>query len=91
MSEMWKKIFSLSISGTIVILGISLFCLFFRKKISRRWQYYIWLAAVIRLLLPISGGVNLVGSAFAGRESDRSSRRHRYKFHIRRAKQRDRL
>lgn len=69
MSEMWKKIFSLSISGTIVILGISLFCLFFRKKISRRWQYYIWLAAVIRLLLPISGGVNLVGSAFAGLES----------------------
>lgn len=30
-----------------------------------RWQYYIWLIAVLRLLVPFSGEMNLVGRAFA--------------------------
>lgn len=68
MNEICKVILSLSLSGTGIILGIFLFCRIFRKKLSRRWQYYIWLVAVARLLLPFSGEINLVGHAFTEAE-----------------------
>ena len=64
MSDVWKLILSLSFSGTVMILGIFLFCRIFHKKVSRRWQYYIWLVAVARLLIPFSGEANLTGRMF---------------------------
>ncbi len=64
MSDVWKTVLSLSFSGTVMILGIFLFCRIFHKKMSRRWQYYIWLVAVARLLVPFSGEINLTGRIF---------------------------
>lgn len=64
MSDVWKMILSLSVFGTVMILGIFLFCRIFHKKMSRRWQYYIWLVAVARLLIPFSGEINLTGRIF---------------------------
>ncbi len=68
MSELWKMVLSLSLSGSVLIVGIFLFCHLFRKKLSKSWQYYIWLAVVARLLIPWSGEINLVGQAFSAAE-----------------------
>lgn len=68
MNEVWKILLSLSISGTVLIVGIFLLCRMFGKKLSKRWQYYIWLAAVARLLIPWPGEINLVGQALSRAE-----------------------
>lgn len=68
MNEVWKILLSLSISGTVLIVGIFLLCRVFGKKLSKRWQYYIWLAAVARLLIPWPGEINLVGQALSRAE-----------------------
>lgn len=64
MHELWKMVLSLSLSGTVVIMGLFLFCRFFGKRFGKGWQYYIWLVAVSRLLVPFSADINLVGRAF---------------------------
>ncbi len=65
MSEVWKVILSLSLSGTVLMGMLLLFCRLFQRKLSRGWQYYIWLAVAARLLIPFSGELNLTGSVFA--------------------------
>ena len=52
MTEGLKIILSLSLSGSLVIGAVWLLGRLFRGRVSRRWQYYIWLIAVLRLLLP---------------------------------------
>ena len=52
MTEELKIILSLSLSGSLVIGGLLLLRPLVRGRSSRRWQYYIWLVAVLRLLLP---------------------------------------
>lgn len=53
---------SLSFSGGLMILLIFFVCKLFQKKIGWRWQYYIWIVVIARLLLPFSPGQNLAGS-----------------------------
>lgn len=65
MSEVWKVILSLSLSGTVLMGMLLLFCRLFQRKLSRGWQYYIWLVVAARLLIPFSGELNLTGSVFA--------------------------
>lgn len=65
MNEMWKVVLSLSLSGTVMIISIFLLCRVFRETFSRRWQYFIWLVAVARLLVPFSMEINVTGSALA--------------------------
>lgn len=48
-----KILIALSLSGTVLILVILGAVRIFGRYMGRRWQYYIWLAAVLRLLLPI--------------------------------------
>lgn len=57
---------SLSFSGSLVIMLIFSTIYLFRKKISYHWQYYIWIAAIARLLLPFAPSENLTGN-LAGR------------------------
>lgn len=52
MSEVLKAVLSLSLSGTLLILLLFLCKPLFRDRTSRRWQYYIWLIVIARLLLP---------------------------------------
>ena len=52
MTEGLKIVLSLSLSGSLVIGALLLLRPLVRGRISRRWQYYIWLIAVLRLLLP---------------------------------------
>ncbi len=64
MNVILKVFFSLSLSGSVLILAL-LFCKpFLKDKISRQWQYYIWLLAVARLLLPFTPEISFTGELF---------------------------
>ena len=59
------KIFlSMSFSGGLLILALLLGKRFLKDKISRQWQYYIWLIVLLRLLLPFGPEVSLMGKAY---------------------------
>lgn len=64
MNEILAVILSLSLSGGIVIIMLYLVLLLFRKKLCRQWQYYIWMIAIIRLLLPFAPQQNLMNELF---------------------------
>ena len=55
MSELLKWILSLSLAGSVLILLLMLLRPLVRERVSRRWQYYIWLLVIARLLLPVGG------------------------------------
>lgn len=64
MNELLKVLLSLSISGTLLIFMLVLCKPLIKNKISKSWQYYIWLIVIARLLLPFSLEINLVGNVF---------------------------
>ncbi len=64
MNEVLAVILSMSLSGGIVIIMLYLVLLLFRKKLCRQWQYYIWMIAIIRLLLPFAPQQNLMNELF---------------------------
>ena len=55
---------SLSVSGSIIALVLFSLKPFIRHKLSKSWQYYIWLVVLLRLIVPFSPEVSLVGSLF---------------------------
>lgn len=61
MTEILKLILSLSISGSLLILLMLIIKLFTKKRLSKGWQYYIWLIVIARLLLPFSPEQSLTG------------------------------
>ncbi len=64
MNAVLKIFLSMSVSGGLLILALLLGKRFLKNKISRQWQYYIWLVVVLRLLLPFGPEVNLMGKAY---------------------------
>lgn len=64
MNELLKIILSLSVSGALLILVLLLCKPLVKDKLSKRWQYYIWLVVVARLLLPFAPETNFVGTLF---------------------------
>ena len=66
MSEILKVVLSLSISGTFLILLLLLLRPLFKERLSKRWQYYIWLVVVARLLFPFAPETNLMAMLFQG-------------------------
>ena len=64
MAEYLKVPVSLSLSGSLVILVLLLCGPLLRGRVSRRWQYYVWLVAIFRLLLPLSPQANPIGALF---------------------------
>ncbi len=68
MNEILKIVVSLSLSGTFLIFILLLFCLFFKEKLNKSWQYYIWLIVIIRLFLPVTSEINFVGRIFGNFE-----------------------
>lgn len=55
---------SLSLSGALVIGVILLLRSLVRGRVSARWQYYVWLVALARLLLPFAPEGSLMGTLF---------------------------
>ena len=66
MSDVFKLILSMSLSGSILILLIILFRPIFKERFSKSWQYYVWLVVILRLLIPFSPEFGLVNSLFDG-------------------------
>lgn len=64
MNEVLKIFLSMSVSGGLLIPALLLGKPWLRDKISRQWQYYIWLVVVTRLLLPFGPQVNLLGKTY---------------------------
>ena len=54
MTALMKLILSLSLSGSLLILLLLLFRPLYRNRLSKSWQYYIWIVVILRLLLPAS-------------------------------------
>lgn len=64
MIELLKILLSLSLSGALLILVLLLCKPLYKNRLSRQWQYYIWLIVIARLLLPFTPETSLVGNLF---------------------------
>lgn len=64
MNDLFKLVLSLSLSGSIISIIIFITKFIVKNKFSKSWQYYIWFILVLRLLLPFTVEINLVGSIF---------------------------
>lgn len=64
MNTVLKSFLSMSFSGGLLILILLFGKRFLKDRISRQWQYYIWLVVVLRLLLPFGPPVSLLGDAY---------------------------
>ncbi len=65
MSECFKTVLSLSLSGALLILVLLLIKPLVRDRLSKRWQYYIWLVVLARLLLPFAPEGSLMETVFS--------------------------
>ncbi len=63
MNTVFKLFLSMSFSGAALILALLAGKRFWRDKISRQWQYYIWLVVILRRLLPFAPERNLMATA----------------------------
>ena len=54
MNDILKTVLSLSLSGSLLMVTILLMKPMLKNRVSRRWQYYVWLIVIARLLLPLS-------------------------------------
>ena len=70
MSIFFKSILSLSLSGTLLIILMFLCKPLLRDRISKRWQYYMWVVVIIRLLVPFTLPASPVNTLF--QEVDRA-------------------
>lgn len=66
MNEALKVVLSLSLSGALLTLLLLLLRPLFKERLSKRWQYYIWLVVVARLLFPFALETNLMAMLFQG-------------------------
>ena len=64
MNTVLKIFLSMSFSGSLLILILLWGKRFWEDKISRQWQYYIWLVVVLRLLIPFGPETNLMGKTY---------------------------
>lgn len=69
MNELLKTILSLSLSGSILILALLVLRPLLRNRMSWRWQYYIWLLVIARLLLPLTPAASVTGNLFRQAEN----------------------
>jgi len=66
MSEAIKLILSLSVSGGLFAFVLLALKPLMRNRLSKSFQYYIWLVVLLRFILPFSFGINLIEYAPAG-------------------------
>lgn len=64
MNIILKIFLSMSISGTLLIFILLLAKKVWKDKISRQWQYYIWLIVILRLIFPFAPETNLMKSIY---------------------------
>ncbi len=64
LNHIFKVVCSMSLSGSLLIAVILLIRPVIKNRLSRRWQYGIWLVAAARLLLPFTPQESLMGTLF---------------------------
>lgn len=64
MNDVLKIFLSMSLSGSLLIIILFGGKHFLKDRVSRQWQYYIWLIVIARLLLPFAPETNLMGTLF---------------------------
>lgn len=64
MEALIKTVLSMSASGTLLILLLLAAKPFLKNRVSRQWQYYIWLVVILRLLVPVGPPASLLGGAY---------------------------
>lgn len=62
MNKLMNIIFSLSISGTILIFILMIMRVSLKEKVSKTWQYYLWIIVIVRLLLPWTPDIHFFGN-----------------------------
>lgn len=60
MNLIFKTLLSMSLSGALLISVLLLGGRLLKGRLGRQWQYYIWLIAVMRLLLPFGPEASLM-------------------------------
>ena len=70
MSILFKSVLSLSLSGSLLIVLLFLLKPLFRDRIGKRWQYYMWMIVIVRLLVPFTLPASPVNTLF--QELDRT-------------------
>lgn len=63
MNQIFETVLSMSLSGTLLILILLFGGRLWKKKLSRQWQYYIWLVVLLRLFLPFGPEASLMARA----------------------------
>ena len=69
MNEIFLIILSLSISGSLIALLLFLLRPIIKDRLSKTWQYYIFLIVIMRLLFPFGPEISLMGMIFNQVES----------------------
>lgn len=64
MNMILKLFLTMSCSGTLLILILFFGKRFLKDRLSRQWQYYIWLLVILRLLLPFGTKINLMEKTY---------------------------
>lgn len=54
MQKLFYLYLSVSLSASVIIAVLFLCRPLWKRRFSKSWQYYIWLLAVVRLLIPLS-------------------------------------
>lgn len=70
MTDLLKMVLSLSLSGTLLILVFFLLKPLWKDRLSKQWQYYIWLIVIARLVIPFAPETNLIGTIFQQLETN---------------------
>lgn len=60
MEQIFRMVFSLSVSGSLIGLMLLAFRPITGRFFTRRWTYYLWLLVLVRLLVPLHGDINLM-------------------------------
>lgn len=63
-NKILELVFSLSVSGTMVALLLLLLKPVTARVFSRRWQYYVWMIVILRLMIPFAPEKNLTQALF---------------------------
>lgn len=65
--NIWLRlILSLSLSGGILACILFAVTRLLGSRLGQKWQYYIWLLVVLRMVLPVAAPINLTGALFDG-------------------------
>lgn len=61
MNLIFLTVLSMSLSGSLLILALFLGRRFWKGRLGRQWQYYIWLIVLLWLFLPFGPEASLMG------------------------------